>query len=224
MEHNKTKCTHSLFAIFFLGYVAAAQIPVSKEPHHKVIFENEYVRLYDGQINVNDTTEAHIHNANTVVVFLSRSTFGLQNAGEKSVVTDVSPGDLIYRAFGETSVNHIVWNQSKDMFHFILVELVKQHPGNDTCLLMPGPAVKFEWQQDLVKAYSLNISKEKKFNISKTNCAYLLIDVSGRISTTSSGGQRSLQAGGFVFFPVQTNIEISNIGNDDASCDLLELK
>src|SRR5580765_2159676 len=156
-----------------------AQVPVDKEPFHKVVLENEYFRLIDGRVPALDTTWMHIHAANSVVVFLSKTKFGIQNAGEKPVVTEVSPGDVVYRAYGDNPVNHKVWDQSRSLFHFWVVELVKQHLGGDTCATLSLTAAKLQWQKKLVGAYQLRIEKGEPIYLSRSNCAYLVMNISG---------------------------------------------
>jgi hypothetical protein len=201
-----------------------AQVPVDQEPHHKVVFENEYIRLIDGHIPAQDTTLAHTHAANSVVVFLSKSTFGIQDAGEKPVVTQVNPGDMVYRSYGEKPVNHTVWDQGIPVFHFLVVELVKQHSGDDTCSNLSQPGMKWQWQEKLVSAYKLDIREGQHYHLPKSNCAWLLIDISGVISAGSPGSIHSLQANDFVFFPPQRGIEIKCRHKEAARCVLLELK
>jgi hypothetical protein len=57
---------------------AAAQVPVEHEAHHKIILENEWVRVLEGRIPAHDTTPPHIHSANSIVVFLSRTGLGVR--------------------------------------------------------------------------------------------------------------------------------------------------
>ncbi len=224
MRNKKTIWAYFLLSGFLFCNIASAQLPVSEEPHHKVVLENEYVRILKGHIPFRDTTLAHLHAANSVVVFLSKSTFAIQIVGEGPVVTTVSPGDAKYVAYGEKPVNHRVWNESAPMFHFIVIEMLKKHPGNDTCSIISQPGVRFQWQQKLVMVYNLDIAKGKQYNLSKSNCAYLLIDISGSVTTSSSGSMRSLQANGFVFFPAQSNIKIDANNKENVACILLQLK
>lgn len=224
MRNKKTIWAYWVLSVLLSCNIAAAQIPVHKEPHHKVVLENEYVRILEGHIPFRDTTLAHVHAANSVVVFLSKSTFGIQIVGEAPVVTEVSPGDTKYAAYGEKPINHRVWNQSTPMFHFMVIEMVKQYSGNDTCSIISQPGVKFQWQQKLVRVYNLDITKGKKYNLPKSNCAYLLIDISGIVTTSLAGSIHTLQADGFAFFPPQSNIEIDANNKENAVCVLLELK
>jgi hypothetical protein len=154
-----------------------AQLPVSREPHHKVIQENPYYRLLEGKIPAGDTTLAHIHAANSVVIFLSHSTFGIQVIGDKPVITTVSPGDTKYVAYGDKPVNHLVWNQTPTLFHFYVVELKKHLPAADSCPLLARPGITLQWQQPSVRAYDLNITGP--FHLAKASCARLLIAFTG---------------------------------------------
>src|SRR5580698_6883479 len=132
-----------------------AQLPVSRERHHKVIQENPYYRLLEGKIPAGDTTPAHVHGANSVVIFLSHSTFGIQVIGGKPVITTVTPGDIKYVAYGDKPVNHIVWNQTPPLFHFYDVELKRHPPAADSCPVLSQPGITLQWQQPSVKAYDL---------------------------------------------------------------------
>lgn len=211
-------------AFLFCCNRVAAQLPVEQEPYHKIVLENEYVRILDGLIPAHDTTLPHIHAANSVVVFLSKSTFGIQNIGEKSFISNVNTGDIVYRNYGEKPVNHKVWNQDTFMFHFMVVELVKQDIENNTCSIVSQPGIKLQWQKKLVSAYKLDVTKGKNIYLKKSNCTYLLLDISGVIKVASSGNIQTIQTGGFVFFPPQKEIKINNKIKENAICVLLELK
>ena len=39
---------------------AAAQVPVEKEAHHKIVLENEWVRVLEGNVPPHDTTPSHV--------------------------------------------------------------------------------------------------------------------------------------------------------------------
>jgi hypothetical protein len=154
-----------------------AQLPVSREPHHKVIQVNPYFRLLEGKIPINDTTAAHIHAANSVVIFLSHSTFGIQIIGDKPVITTVDPGDIKYVAYGDKPVNHIVWNQTPDLFHFYVVELARHPPTSDSCPILAQPGITLQWKQPAVKAYYLDINGPLQLH--PAPCARLVIAITG---------------------------------------------
>jgi len=216
---------NKIFFVLCLYSNVYGQIPLAHhEPRHEVVLENEYIRLLKGHVPFHDTTLTHIHASNAVVVFLSSSTFGIQNIGEKAVVTKVHPGDVVYRAYGEKPVTHVVWNQDATPFDFMVADLNKRHPGNDTCSILSLPEANLQWQTKLVRAYKLGITKGKPSIIRKSNCAYLLICTAGTVNTKSLDISQSLTPSDFRFFPPQRDIEIKGINSENMQCVLLEFK
>jgi len=90
------RCLLYVAFLFFLFPIPAvrAQVPVAKDPFHKVVFENEFVRVLDLVIHGTDTTSLHIHSAASVVVFLTKAPLVIQAPGEAPVVTKVNLGDV----------------------------------------------------------------------------------------------------------------------------------
>jgi hypothetical protein len=224
MKNKKLFYAYLLLSFCILCNTITAQVPVREEPRHKVVLENDYVRLLDVHIPVHDTTLTHIHAAPSVIVFLSKTTIGTQIVGDKANISDVNPGQTSYAAYDEKPIKHRVWNQGSALFHVMDIELVKQKPNDDTCSIISQKGVKFQWLQKLVRVYNLDIAKSKQYNLPKSSCAYLLIDISGIVTAVSSGNIHSLQAGGFVFFAPQSDIQIAGNNKENAMCVLLELK
>jgi hypothetical protein len=192
-----------------------AQLPVNREPHHKVILENSYLRLLEGNIPVNDTTAAHQHAANSVVIFLSHSTFGIQVIGDKPVITTVNTGDMKYVAYGDKPVVHIVWNQTPTPLHFFVVELAKHPATRDSCPILSHPGITLQWRHPSVRAYYLDTDNNQPRHLEPASCARLLIDITG---TISSGGEK-LSSDYYKFFPPKNPIDL----NGSARCILLEI-
>jgi hypothetical protein len=222
---NQQKFLAFLMPCFLAFYgKLSAQIPVDKEPHHKVVLENEYVRVLDGYVAVHDSTPVHVHAANSVVIFLSKSRFGIRVAGEPLVVADVNPGDIRYVNYGEKPVSHIVTNEGESGFHFIVVELLNQREGKDSCSRIVEPGITLPLQQKTVRAYQLDINSGKKYLISKSNCAHIVIAIWGNVSVKSATVEQVVKPGSFEFYPAQKDIEIKAGDNGNANCLLLELQ
>jgi hypothetical protein len=181
-------------AAVILFHRSSAQVPVNNEAHHKVVLENAYVRVLEGHIAAHDTTPPHIHAANSVVVFLSASTFGIAVTGQQPVITEVKPGDTKYADYGDKPVTHIVWNQSENMFHFLVVEL--KHP-----------------QQDPIKPKYIDLAPGDDYHLSNSRHARFLIAITGT--------PHALRPAGFLFIPPETEFTLD--GADSSRCLLLEL-
>ena len=209
------KRSYPLIALLFVCTQLKAQLPVDREAHHKIIVENPYLRLLEGNVPAGDTTPAHVHAANSVVVFLSLSTFGIQVVGEKAVIATVNPGDMRYVPYGDKPVNHIVWNQTPSLFHFFVVELAKKPVTNDSCPMLSQPGIILQIQQPQLKAYSIDIGHDHPLHLESSLCARLLIAITGTVSAAGA----TLAPNHYQFFPPKTPIELKG----DAHCVLLEM-
>jgi hypothetical protein len=213
-----------ILALLLLGNITAAQIPVEKEKHHKVVLENDYMRLLEGKVPYRDTTVAHIHSAESVVVFLSKSTFGIGVKGEKPAIADVNPGDLRYVAYGTKPVTHTVWNQTEPEFHFLVVELKQKSAQSELDKVLFLPGVKLQIQEKLVNVYSLDIPKDGKITIPKSYTPHLLINISGSTMSSAPGIAQIMTGSGFFYYPPGNPIEIKSRNNENAKCVLVEFK
>ena len=189
----------------------------------KVVLENSYVRLLNVRILPHDTTLVHIHAAASVMVFLSKSKIGSQIVGAQPVIADVNPAQTSYAAYDEKPIKHRVWNNGSELFHVMDIELVKKNPSPDSCSVLSQDGIKLQWRQKLVRSYNISVEKGKEYDIPKSNCAYLLIDISGSVAAIAASSMRIIKESGFIFFPPQAEIKISS-NNSSAECVLLELK
>jgi hypothetical protein len=216
---------YSLFSALLLCNLATAQLlPDNQEAHHKLIFENRYIRLLEGRVPDHDTTLPHTHTANSVVVFLSQSTFGIQPVGGPAVISHVNPGDMKYVDYGDRPVYHIVWNQAEPEFHFLVVELTKKPQDKDTCPVLTQPGIKFQWKHALVSAYDVDLAAGDTCHLPASNGGRLVIAIAGNSSTLSAGVNHPLRPDGFVFVPAHKKIEIAAGSQAAARCILLEIQ
>ncbi len=186
MRLDDIKCIVLLLSGLACMQAAAAQVPVEKEAHHKIVLDNEWVRVLDGHVPPHDTTPAHIHSANSVVVFLSRTGLGIRVAGQEAVVTAVAPGDIRYVDYGDKPVTHIVWDQGDTMLRFLVVELKKQN--SDSC---PLPGIKLRLKQKQVSVYEWDPFANQTATLPAAACARMVI-----VPAT----------GAFTFYPPNTPI------------------
>jgi hypothetical protein len=223
---NKTSIARAIVIlhILFRQIEASAQIPAGKEPHHKTVFENQYIRILDGQIPVGDTTLVHRHSSSSVVIFLTHSTFGIQILGDTAVIAEVRPGDIKFAGYDEKPVTHIVWNQGSSLFHFLVVEIVDHPASADSCRIPPFSGLQNQWQNAQVKAYVLKFDQGTEYRLQKSACAFLFIGISGSFESDSSGNTRQIKPNDFIFFPPQSNIHIKSGRNQNGRGVLLQVR
>ena len=66
------------FCLLLTGFILTAQVPVSKEPRHHNVFENNSVRLLNVLLPAGDTTLYHIHSTPSVFIGFTKTTTGSQ--------------------------------------------------------------------------------------------------------------------------------------------------
>jgi hypothetical protein len=200
MRLDDIKCIVLLFSGLACMQTAAAQTPVEKEAHHKIVLKNEWVRVLEGRVPPGDTTPAHIHSANSVVVFLSKTGLGIRVAGQEPVVAAVAPGDIRYVDYGDKPVTHIVWAQGDSMLRFLVVEL--KRPKRDSCPAGPRPDIKLRLRQKQVAVYDWTPDTSQPAVLSAAACARMVI-----VPAT----------GAFTFYPPNTPVRATK------RCLVLEL-
>ena len=128
MDIKKTSLASVMMLICL---VLAAQVQVSKEPMHKKVLENKYIRLMDAWLQPGDTTLYHIHSTPSVFLHFSNATMASQVKGQNWVKEQTVPGYAWYRSFTPDSMIHRVSNYDTVVIHVTDIEILSSHnPGN----------------------------------------------------------------------------------------------
>jgi len=99
-------------------------VPVEQEPHHHVVFENQYVRVLDVVVQPGEMTLFHKHSLDNVAVQLSNTTLANQVPGEDWTSRPVAEGAVGFRAGTETPYTHRIMNRGTPVFHVMDVEIL----------------------------------------------------------------------------------------------------
>ena len=99
--------------------------------HHKVIFENEEVRVLETTIAAGEVTPLHTHLAPTVMYVLSGSHFIRRDEGGATMVdTRATPGFVLPKVlYAASTPRHTIENTGADDLVVIGVELKKPRGG-----------------------------------------------------------------------------------------------
>jgi len=107
---------------------ASEPVPVEQEPHHRWIFENQYVRVLDVVLAPGESTLFHTHSHDSIAVRLTDSKVQEQPAGgEWRPASRVQPGDSRYMEGTNKPYTHRVKNVGNTPFHVIDVELLGEN-------------------------------------------------------------------------------------------------
>ena len=99
-------------------------VPVEQEPHHHVIFENQYVRVLDVVVRPGETTLFHRHSLDNVAVLLSDATMRNQAAGKDWADSPAKEGTVHFAAGTQKPYAHRIANKGSTVFHVLDVQIL----------------------------------------------------------------------------------------------------
>lgn len=105
--------------------LAAAQVPVTSEPHHRVVYENAELRIFDVNVAPGDTTLDHRHERDIVTVSMTNGTeTRIQSPGQPSgALRPRRPlGDVVVAEYAGKADSHRVVNVGESPYHLFAVE------------------------------------------------------------------------------------------------------
>ena len=122
-----TKIKLTLTVFIFCCTTLIAQVQVSKEPRHKKVIENKFIRLLDVWINPGDTSLFHIHSTPSLFLLLSNTDVGSQIMGKEWIKGRNEMGQAAYRSFINDTMVHRVCNLDSSLFHVTDIELLSSY-------------------------------------------------------------------------------------------------
>lgn len=134
--------------LLFLATAALAQhqqsVEITSEPSHHLVFQNEYVRVFDVTVAPRATTLVHKHNHDYLFVTLGDSDVVSVRPGEKPVALKLKDGEV---RFTPGNFAHAAINQADRPFHNITIELLKPSSNVATCQTdsARGPVREGSW-------------------------------------------------------------------------------
>jgi quercetin dioxygenase-like cupin family protein len=201
---------------------AQEAVAVSKEPLHKNVFENEYLRVLDVHISPGDTTQFHKHETPSVFISLHPVRTGSQVIIEDGSATVLSlDRSITFESFNKSPRIHRVWNADTSVFHVMDVEvLTKGDKKLDAPIAFPEFTQLFDAPQ--VRTYRVTLKSNQNVEV-KRNTAVLVVglDDAGKVMVNNKA---FLKQGDFLFIPPSENINLINKEPKTYSFALLELK
>jgi quercetin dioxygenase-like cupin family protein len=100
-------------------------VPVEQEPHHRWIFENQYVRVLDVVLAPGESTLFHTHSHDSIAVRLTDAAVQEQRFDKEwRPASRLLPGDSRYMKGTPEPYTHRVKNVGSTPFHVIDIELL----------------------------------------------------------------------------------------------------
>ncbi len=214
------------FAIcMLLNGFCRAQIPVSQEPRHHKILENDHLRLLDVHLPPGDTSMIHIHATPSVFVVLDNVKTGSQVISEEDHSNSPIPhfGNIWFEGFYEKPRIHRVWNSDSSEFHVMDIELT-----NKNYVTIDGPIKQapftFLFDEKPVRAYRLDLQPTVNATIASDKAAILMILLTDSASSVRVNEKEFHKKGDFLYISSGTNLGVENRGNGKATFAFFELK
>src|SRR2546425_11812338 len=130
-------CSFLPFFAFCVSAHAPTAVPIPKEPHHRLVLENEYVRVFRVSVPAHDATLLHQHDVPYLYVALGPADVINAVQGKPEVRLVMADGQLGY---SPGHFAHIARNQSDMPFNNVTIELLKpqREPRNICAEVVPG--------------------------------------------------------------------------------------
>jgi len=139
-SYNLHMRTSRAAGLVFLATATLAQqqqpVEITSEPSHHLVFQNEYVRVFDVTVAPKATTLVHKHNHDYLFVTLGDSDVVSARPGEKPVALKLKDGEV---RFTPGNFAHAAINNSDRPFHNITIELLKPTTNEQQCTVNCSP-------------------------------------------------------------------------------------
>jgi hypothetical protein len=114
------------------------RVPIINEPHHRLLFENSYVRVFRESLEGREATLLHQHDLAYVYVTLGSADFVSAEPGKPDAQVVMTAGQVVYSQGG---FSHIIRTDGGFRLDDITIELLKpqSEPQNTCGAIVPGP-------------------------------------------------------------------------------------
>ncbi|MDQ6844698.1 MAG: cupin domain-containing protein [Bacteroidota bacterium] len=213
-------------AFCFLSSFVMAQVPVSKEPRHHLVFENENARILNVLLPPGDTTQYHLHSTPSVFIMLTHTKTGSQKITNDPVTSTSKAGDIWFENLNPPNTKiHRVWNMDTATYHVVDVELLTKDSG------FANPPLTLEHTHIIidtpwVRVYSIVLAKDQQTTIKGKRPGFILIAINaGNIQLTENNkrSNSTIQPGANFIIEPNTEFSLNNSGGSLMQFALLEL-
>ena len=227
------KCTVR-FAIFLLLFASMqlfaqdAPVPIEKEPRHKLVFENDLVRIFDTRIPVNDVSQFHTHSFDSAFVCIDGAETQSEELG-KPIQTrpPFKPGDTWYRPHSTAPLTHRVSNFGKTDFRVLDVELRQPLVQSDVAITKLPKEFVLLLENDRVRVSRLTLSPGAKTPEHTLTRPALFVIVQASKAVFNFPRERRLtdyDPGDYFFAPGKLERFIGNFGDKVLEVVQIEIK
>ncbi len=205
-----------------------AAVPVEQEPRHRVVFQNQTVRIYDCLIPPGDITLFHTHSFDSVTVVVSGGKARNEFVGKPPLEGEPVTGASMFAKATNAPYTHRLTNIGTTPLRFVVPELLSSSSGGVPAVLktLPGHFLLFE--NDRVTVYRILVDPNQSTGIRSRTLPWLRVSISQSKIAVEGPGKNpetlETRAGDFRWHDGVTNDAIKNIGSTKYHAIEIELK
>ena len=218
----KNKIVLVLTVFLFYSFALQAQVQVSKEPFHKNVLENKYIRLLNVWLKPGDTSLFHIHSTPSVfLVFTTANTVAQTKGGEWENVQYVK-GHSWYRSFFQDTLIHRVAMSDTVSLHITDVEILSSYDTNTKRASLQFPLL---YENEKVFAYTLTQNSFTSSIIKNRGPMVAgLVAGNGIYINSVTGKKKKIKSGYFLYIEPASSFYFSFKGKEKLNMVLFEIK
>lgn len=203
---------------------AQKPVPVEQEPHHHVVWKNEFVEVIHVILPPGESTLFHTHSRDRVAVDMTRTNLALQKLNEPEGQPDPTiPGDISARANADSPYTHRLRNLGPGTYEAIDVEFLHR-PEN----LSQKAAATVVAENPSARVYEWNLAPGGATAAHAHEHPYVLLAVTSlRLKTTAPDGTSSIEevmAGDCRWMSTKGVHTLTNAGGTEGQIAEIEMK
>jgi quercetin dioxygenase-like cupin family protein len=220
-----------------MAAVAAAQVPLNKDPRHRVVFENAELRVLDVNVPVGGSTTNHLHDRDIVTVSMSAGPeTRVESPGQPNSVRPSRPlGDASIAEYAGKTGSHKVDNLGKSPYQLFAVENLRAS-GWSTPALLSKQSAALATEGRAFRVYDVRL-ESGHHQVSHTHSATTIVvlltgkvmsdgpDAQAKAYAPAAVGLKQLdQTGQWLLVPKGDSHHVVRLGKDDARVIEIEVR
>jgi quercetin dioxygenase-like cupin family protein len=179
---------------------------LASEPHHHLVLENQYVKVYQVEVAPGDSVKLHRHDTDAISLSLGESLVTVHSPGKPDAQQKLTNGQIRLQALG---LVHSTSVEGDTPFRNVTVELLLPQTGKQNrcaramanepehCVISSGVAAVPQFETDQTDVGLVRLPTHQRVVLGGPGRATLIVAVdSGAIQ---GAGASSLRAGNFVW-------------------------
>ena len=236
---SKNKSLSFLLGFFIIACLLVSQqlfaqaqqtaVPVEQEPRHRIVFQNQYVRIYDCLIPPGDQTLFHTHSFDNVAITVSGGKGRLEFPGKAPWEGVVNTGNVGFAKATNAPYTHRIGNLGTTPLRFIAAEVLSSasSPGVPA-VLNTVPGHQFVLENDRVTVYRVSIDPDQSTGIRSRTLPWLRVSITQSTISVQGPGKSpetiETKPGDYRWYDGATTDSIKNIGSTKYEAIEIELK